>query len=76
MILTVLMAALTWLIPAGQYQMEENQALGRMVPVVGSYHSVEANPQTVIDIIMHLYKGSMTPPRVTQPEQLTLHFLS
>lgn len=61
MILTVLMAALTWLIPAGQYQMEENQALGRMVPVVGSYHSVEANPQTVIDIIMAPIQGFYDP---------------
>lgn len=36
MLLTVLMAALTWLIPAGQYQMVNNESLGEMVPLVGS----------------------------------------
>lgn len=45
MLLTVLMAALTWLIPAGQYQMVNNETLGKMVPLVGSYQTVEANPQ-------------------------------
>lgn len=35
MLLTVLMALLTWLIPAGQYQMQLNETLGKLVPVVG-----------------------------------------
>lgn len=29
MLLTVFMAALTWLIPAGQYQMVNNETLGK-----------------------------------------------
>lgn len=61
MLLTVLMASLTWLIPAGQYQMEKNSTLGRMVPVVGSYHSVEANPQNVIDVLMAPIQGFYDP---------------
>ncbi|GAL08339.1 arginine/ornithine antiporter ArcD [Photobacterium aphoticum] len=52
MLLTVLMAILTWVIPAGQYQMEAHATLGKMVPVVGSYQTVEANPQGIIDILM------------------------
>ncbi|MDN3696240.1 MULTISPECIES: YfcC family protein [Vibrio] len=61
MLLTVVMAALTWLIPAGQYQMETNEALGRMVPLVGSYHTVEANPQGIVDILMAPIQGFYDP---------------
>jgi len=61
MILTVVMAALTWLIPAGQYQMESNEALGRMVPLVGSYHTVDANPQGIVDILMAPIQGFYDP---------------
>ena len=52
MILTVLMAILTWVIPAGQYQMETNETLGRMVPMVGTYQTVDSNPQGIVDILM------------------------
>ncbi len=61
MILTVFMALLTWLIPAGQYQMEQNETLGRMVPMVGSYHTVEANPQGVVDVLMAPIQGFYDP---------------
>ncbi|EKO3576300.1 YfcC family protein [Vibrio metschnikovii] len=61
MLLTALMALLTWLIPAGQYQMETNEALGRMVPIVGTYHNVEANPQNLVDIIMAPIQGFYDP---------------
>ncbi|MGF1832922.1 YfcC family protein [Photobacterium sanguinicancri] len=61
MILTVLMAVLTWMIPAGQYQMEKNETLGRMVPLVGSYQTVEANPQGVIDVLMAPIQGFYDP---------------
>lgn len=61
MILTVLMAVLTWLIPAGQYQMEKNETLGRMVPLVGSYQTVEANPQGVVDVLMAPIQGFYDP---------------
>ncbi len=52
MILTVLMAILTWVIPAGQYQMETNETLGRMVPMVGTYQTVDSNPQGIVDILI------------------------
>ncbi|WP_367989498.1 YfcC family protein [Vibrio sp. NTOU-M3] len=61
MLLTVLMAILTWAIPAGQYQMETNETLGRMVPVVGTYHTVDANPQGLIDILMAPIQGFYDP---------------
>lgn len=61
MLLTVLMALLTWMIPAGQYQMETNAVLGKMVPIVGSYQTVEANPQGIIDILMAPIQGFYDP---------------
>lgn len=60
-LLTVLMAALTWLIPAGQYQMVNNETLGKMVPLVGSYQTVEANPQGFLDILMAPIQGFYDP---------------
>ncbi|TCN74282.1 putative ion transporter superfamily protein YfcC [Vibrio crassostreae] len=61
MILTVLMAILTWVIPAGQYQMETNQTLGRMVPMVGTYQTVDSNPQGIVDILMAPIQGFYDP---------------
>ncbi|HIF9180703.1 TPA: YfcC family protein [Photobacterium damselae] len=61
MLLTVLMAALTWLIPAGQYQMVNNETLGKMVPLVGSYQTVASNPQGIIDILMAPIQGFYDP---------------
>lgn len=61
MLLTVLMAILTWAIPAGQYQMETNETLGRMVPVVGTYQTVDANPQGLVDILMAPIQGFYDP---------------
>jgi len=42
-ILIVLVAALTWIIPAGQYDVD---AAGQPVP--GTYHTVEQNPQRIV----------------------------
>ncbi|KJG09497.1 C4-dicarboxylate ABC transporter [Photobacterium kishitanii] len=61
MLLTVLMAALTWLIPAGQYQMVNNETLGKMVPLVGSYQTVAANPQGFLDVLMAPIQGFYDP---------------
>ncbi|EEX94895.1 hypothetical protein VIOR3934_05129 [Vibrio orientalis CIP 102891 = ATCC 33934] len=61
MLLTVLMAILTWAIPAGQYQMETNETLGKMVPVVGTYQTVEPNPQGLVDILMAPIQGFYDP---------------
>ncbi|ANS84871.1 uncharacterized protein VSVS12_01101 [Vibrio scophthalmi] len=61
MFLTVLMAILTWIVPAGQYQMVANETLGKMVPLVGSYQSIDANPQGLIDILMAPIQGFYDP---------------
>lgn len=51
-LLTILMAGLTWIIPAGQYDMVRNPELGRDVPVAGTFHNIESNRQGPIDILM------------------------
>lgn len=51
-VLIILVAALSWLIPAGQYQMAMNETLGKSVPVAGTYHTVPANPQGITDILL------------------------
>ncbi len=51
-VLIALVALMTWLIPAGQYDRVMNEELGREVPVTGTYQSVESNPQGVIDVLL------------------------
>lgn len=48
--LIVFMAMLTWIVPAGEYNMVENEKLGKDVPVSGSYHLVDQNPQGITDV--------------------------
>lgn len=50
--LIAIVALMTWIIPAGQYERVMNDDLGREVPVAGTYSSVESNPQTPIDVLM------------------------
>src|SRR5690606_7824915 len=50
--LIVLMAALTWLLPAGQYERVANEALGKDTPVPGTYQVVDAAPQGALDVLM------------------------
>ena len=47
-VLILFVAALTWIIPAGEYDRVENAELGREVPVPGTYHEVEASPQRLL----------------------------
>ncbi|ENK9367097.1 YfcC family protein, partial [Salmonella enterica] len=41
-ILIALVAVMTWIVPAGKYQMAMNATLGKEVPVAGTYAPVEA----------------------------------
>lgn len=60
-LLTVLIAALTWIVPAGQYDMANNELLGKLVPVSGSYHPVESSPQGIKDVLLAPIKGFYDP---------------
>ncbi|MDD2057929.1 hypothetical protein NPS58_10900 [Pseudomonas putida] len=49
LLLIVLIAALTWIIPAGKYERVMNEEVGREVAVPGTYQVVESSPQGFMD---------------------------
>jgi len=54
-------AILTWFIPSGAFDLAQNETLGKEVPVPGTYHLVDANPQGVIDFLMAPIAGFYDP---------------
>jgi len=60
-VLIIVVAGLTWIVPAGQYDTAYNEALDRDVPVPDSYHAVDANPQGFKAIIMAPIAGLYDP---------------
>lgn len=63
--LIVIIAALTWVIPAGQYARVASEALGKELPVAGTYAPTEANPQGVFDVILAPIAGFYDPGSYT-----------
>lgn len=59
--LIVLVAVLTWIIPAGLYDRAPSEALGKDIPVAGSYKLTDANPQGVFDVILAPIAGFYDP---------------
>lgn len=64
-VLIAVVAALTWIIPAGQYDRQMSEALGREAPVPGTYHEVEPNPQGWVDVLMAPIEGLYDPVEYT-----------
>ena len=60
-LLIVLVAAGTWIVPAGQYDRVENTDLGKQVPIPGTYQTVEPNPQGIVDIFLAPIAGFYDP---------------
>lgn len=48
----IIMAILTWIIPAGQYDYQDEGE-----PIAGTYHQVAQNGQTVSDVIISPFQG-------------------
>ncbi len=63
--LIVIVAALTWVIPAGQYERVASEALGKDVPVAGTYALTDANPQGFFDVILAPIAGFYDPVSYT-----------
>ena len=62
--LILFVAALTWLIPAGEYDRVKNEALGKDVPVPGTYQSVDSNPQRLLkSVLMAPINGMYDPDK-------------
>jgi len=59
--LIILVAALTHVVPAGQYETAYSEALGRDVPVAGTYRQIEPNPQGLFDVILAPVAGLYDP---------------
>jgi uncharacterized ion transporter superfamily protein YfcC len=59
--LIALVAMATWILPAGQYQRTENAELGREVPIPGTYKSVDANPQGIVEVFLAPIGGFYNP---------------
>ena len=60
-LLTILIAALTWVVPSGQYEMANNALLGKPVPVSGTYQEVASNPQGIQAVLLAPIKGFYDP---------------
>jgi len=60
-VLIVVVAALTWIIPAGEYQRAFNETLGKDAPVPGTYTQVEPNPQGLGAVLMAPIAGLYDP---------------
>lgn len=52
LVLIALVAALTWIIPAGQYRMEMNTVLHKEVPVAGTWQPTAPQPQGLVSIVL------------------------
>ncbi|GGY74737.1 YfcC family protein [Marinobacter zhanjiangensis] len=59
--LIILVAALTWIIPAGQYERAMNEEVGREVAVPGTYETVDPNPQGFVDVMLAPTAGFYDP---------------
>lgn len=59
--LIIVVAALTWIIPAGQYERAMNEDIGREVAVPGTYETVEPNPQGFVDVMLAPTAGFYNP---------------
>ena len=59
--LIILVAALTWIIPAGQYERAMNEEVGREVAVPGTYQTVDPNPQGFVDVLLAPTAGFYDP---------------
>ena len=56
-----MVAVLTWIVPAGQYHMAMNEALGKEVPVAGTYAHVASHPQGLVSVLMAPIAGLYDP---------------
>lgn len=63
--LIIIIAALTWIIPAGEYERVTSEVLGKDVPVAGTYAPTDANPQGVFDVILAPIAGFYDPGSYT-----------
>lgn len=59
--LIILVAALTWIIPAGQYDRVMSEEVGREIAVAGTYREVDPNPQGFVAVMLAPIAGFYDP---------------
>lgn len=60
-LLIILVAALTWFIPAGQYERVMSEEVGREIAVAGTYSEVDPNPQGFVEVMLAPIAGFYDP---------------
>ena len=55
----LLAAALSYIIPSGQYDRRDDPVTGRSVVIPGTYHEVEPNPVGFFDAIVAIPRGML-----------------
>lgn len=55
--MVIFAAALTYLLPAGEFDRAEDKSTGNTVVVQNSYHQVEQNPVSLIDLPLSIVQG-------------------
>ncbi|MDR2007750.1 MAG: YfcC family protein [Alphaproteobacteria bacterium] len=55
--LIIIMAVLTWILPAGEFDRKFNEAIGRDVVIAGTYKEVPSKPQGFIDTFSSFARG-------------------
>tara|TARA_R110000764_G_scaffold198866_2_gene284178 strand:+ start:16109 stop:17560 length:1452 start_codon:yes stop_codon:yes gene_type:complete len=63
--LIIIVAALTWIIPAGQYERIASEVLGKEVPIAGTYALTDANPQGFFNVVLAPIAGFYDPSSYT-----------
>ena len=56
-IMLIVMAALTYIVPAGTYDMVTSEATGKQVVDPNSFHYVQRTPTTILQFLMAFYTG-------------------
>ncbi len=53
----LLAAALSWVLPAGRYERQDDPATGRSVVIAGTYHAVERQPVGLLAAVVAIPRG-------------------
>ncbi|WP_137128635.1 YfcC family protein [Rhizobium sp. FY34] len=59
--LIALVAAMTWIVPAGRYERVASELLGKDIPIAGTYAATDANPQGFLAVILAPINGFYDP---------------
>lgn len=65
LIIMLIAAVLTWIVPAGSFDRTLDEATGKEVVVPGTYQVIESNPIGPIDFITSIYAGFMDAADIT-----------